>query len=154
MWKKYDVTNYRSVWVSQELYDYIKKFSNEKKNTVIFMFNTAIRELRVIWKECIAKDDDIEKSYFEAEKKLRQIFTDHPMPGYKKRRQKTIHLKITSEQAVEWIRELEAEFQLFDGMEEFVRRLFTWYLTKEGYITNGQNQKSKIVPDFVSPTPS
>jgi len=130
-WKKYDTKESaaRPIRISDVLYDAIKRFSKEKGYTQQAIFNAG---LGILWREYNGYTTSVEPKDGNAEKDLRILLMNNTMP--KGKAEKKISLAFRGEVTFQWVLELERLYVYPHGMEDFIRRVLTWYTREMGFL--------------------
>ena len=123
----------RPVTISKELYDAIKRFSNDKKVSIPAIFEIAFSR---IWRQWTGGKITIQPANLEAEHQITQLFIDNPCPG-KLDRKYRIYIGFHGEKLYQFACELD-NLYITRGTEDLVRRTITWFLKEQRYLEENE----------------
>ena len=140
MWENYipRESPARPVPMSEELFNAVKKFAEEKKCGMQFTFDSGLISLWRIWN---GNTETNESAGYATEMKVRKILVDNSPPGEIKRKKKgkwstpcfVINIKFTGDTTFKWINYIE-DLKMIHGLGDGIRRILTWHLREQGYL--------------------
>ena len=141
MWKNYvpGKSPPRTVPVSKELYDAVKRFSEGKKCCMQFTFDSG---LIILWREWNGDTETIKAKNHIKEMEIRNILMDNSPPGRIEREKRGSRFVPTSYIRIRFDKHLDKPFKWMGYLEELrmihstndgIRRILTYFLSGGDY---------------------
>jgi hypothetical protein len=130
MWSKNEKGTRRPIRVSQQLYDGLSRYFDDKGYVKNLILEQSI--INLSRETNILKVEEGKPSNNEI-KKIREILNNHPMPGNKNDMSICFYINKKNHDVVDILNLLE-EWHICNSCEEGVRRCLTYMLKKEGYL--------------------